>query len=883
MYSMSLDNEDKKINRNSSEADHTVPQAGASPAEHSGGNNSQADDAPASVLSDKARSRNDALENRLSEEDTLKDNAAGNDSSGSLVELSVRNLVEFVLKSGSIDKRYSGKNRLLEGAEIHREIQNRDRKIKQDYQSEVYLAGEEYLDDFCFRLNGRADAVYIEEGLTVIEEIKSTGEDLETIEFKEVHKAQLFIYGLLWLRAHPGEQIVLELSYVHLRSRKKRSYRFEEDFKSLSEYMDDLLRHYIQWARLAQEWSVIRNQSSNNLGFVFDHFRRGQREMNLAVWNTLKRRENLLLQAPTGIGKTISALYPSVRMLGNPYERIFYLTARTQTQREAEKAAALMREKGLRLKSVVITAKEKMCPLTPEAEMTCDPEHCPYAGDYFDKINPILYDLLMHETEFSKEKILEIGEKHKLCPFELSLDLSLWADLIICDYNYVFDPSAALIRFEESKDNIYLIDEAHNFPDRSRDMFSAELDDFQFEKVSEACKGIRNSGEIRKSADRIIEQMELLRPKTMKTESVFRVEPAAAFNETLENLIFASDRWYSRKSDLPPTAEEELFMSILSDAVVAVRKYLLISEFYSDSYVTRISRENGTLKIAQLCLDASEMIRSRINGSGSGILFSATFNPFDYYRSVLGLSPDTPALALPSPFPMQNLLVVEDGSVSTRYADRQKSADRIAADIYAFIQGKAGHYMVFFPSFAYLRLVLEPFKNLINESEIKVLEQHPEMSPEERTAFLECLMDSEDDFIPDPGSGQTLAAFCVMGGAFSEGIDLPGDKLIGAVIVSPGIPAVSPERKILQKYYDDKIGRGYEYAYKYPGMNKVLQAAGRVIRTEKDRGAILFIDDRLASWNYRELFPEHLKRRISVKSPAEVERVVKSFWREQNC
>ena len=796
-----------------------------------------------------------------------------------IVELSVRTLVEFVLKSGSIDKRYSGRNRMLEGAEIHRKVQHADEKAKNGYHSEVTLSGEEYFDDFCFRLSGRADAVYTENGRTVIEELKSTGEDLDELELKEVHKAQLYLYGLLWMRAGHQDAPVLELTYVHLRNGKRKSFRFEEDLESLAAYSDGLLEQFIRWARLEQDWKKMAAESADQLDFVFGKFRKGQREMNLAVWNTLKRREHLLLQAPTGIGKTISALFPSVKMLGKPYSRIFYLTARTQTQREAEKAAALMREKGLKLKSVLITAKEKMCPLTPDQEMSCEPDHCPYAKDYYDKINPILYDLLMTETEFSEQRIREIGETHSICPFELSLDLALWADLIICDYNYVFDPSAALIRFEESRDNIYLIDEAHNLPDRSRDMYSAQIDDLQIEKLIRSAEQLKSASEIGRCGDRILSQMRALLGDLFECEPVFLEAPAAALNDSLEELVFASDRWYARLGDRPMRPDEELFASVLSDTVVMIRKYLLIGEFYADNYLTRVAEEDAELTVTQICLDASSMIRDKIGDSGSGILFSATFSPFSYYRSVLGFAADTPALALPSPFPGDNVLLLSDGSVSTRFKDRGASARRIAEDIYALVDAKPGNYMIFFPSFRYLSSVLEQFEKMTSsrEDRIRVLEQHADMSQKERNAFIGRLRGDKQKNCTD--ETETIAAFCVMGGAFSEGIDLPGESLIGAVIVSPGIPALSPERRKLKDYYDTKLGAGYDFAYKYPGMNKVLQSAGRVIRTESDCGVLLFIDDRLSSYTYYDLFPEHLRCRRRIQSPEEIKKAAKNFWK----
>lgn len=793
------------------------------------------------------------------------------------VEMSVRTLVEFLLRSGSIDQRYGGKNRMLEGSELHRKIQKEDQRKKKSYQSEVFLKGEIVSDDLCFALNGRADAMFKDHGEQVIEELKSTTRRPEEIEAKEVHRAQLFLYGLLYLNETGKDEVTLQLTYVHLESEERKSFTYHENRESLRAYAERLFEQYRAWAELDREWRMKRSTSTKELGFVFDSFRTGQREMNLAIWNTLARGHHLFLQAPTGIGKTISSLFPSVKKLDDPFERIFYLTARTSTQKEAQKAVDLMREKGLHLRSVVLTAKDKICPNLKDGRRQCDPDHCPYAKEYFDRINPVLFRMLHEEENFSRQTIEEYAARHTLCPFELSLDLASFADLIIGDYNYVFDLNAGLIRFEDSVRNIYLIDEAHNLPDRSRAMFSAELNDFLFEKLEKSAKRTVYGGKIRKACEKILGRFDEYETKSgEETDEVFEEEPGRLLI-ALQELVFASDGWHRTIEKKKKKGEAiESFRSVLSDAVLEARRFLQISDYYGPNYRTKFEKRPSGRKIRLICLDASEMIGERIRESGSAIFFSATLTPFSYYKVTLGMDTKTPELSLPSSFPPGNRLVLADPTVSTRFKDREDSLYEISEDILQVILQRSGNYMVFFPSYAYLRQLKSRLEERLiflgREKQIEILEQNPEMDPEERAAFLQAF-----ESVPEEGRWQV--GLCVMGGAFSEGIDLPGEKLIGSLIVSPGIPAITKERECLRSYFEEKIGAGYDYAYIYPGMNKVLQAAGRVIRTSHDQGVIFFMDDRLSSLRYQDLYPEHLRTRKYVYTPEEAGQACRSFWR----
>lgn len=773
------------------------------------------------------------------------------------VELSVRELVEFVLLSGSIDNRIAGADRMAEGARIHRLVQ---KAAGENYTPEVALSHSDMVGDFEFFVRGRADGIIVEEKGIVVDEIKSTTRELS--DFDEgatpVHLAQAKCYAYFYACDHELSTIGVRMTYYQVDTKEIRYLDEDYSFAALRDFYFDLLAAYQEFAALRAHWQTQRDASIAALSFPFAAYRAGQREMAVTVFNAIKREVDVFISAPTGIGKTLSVLFPTIKALGDDYlTKAFYLTAKTVTKGVAEEGVALLAAQGLRLKSLVITAKEKMCFLD---EPKCNPEDCPYAVDYYSKLQDAVTDALVSYDHFSQGVIAEIAEKHQLCPFEFSLELALYAELIICDYNYLYDPKVALARFFEEgpQDFAFLVDEAHNLVDRARGMFSKEL------KKSEVLALMRSldkkQDRIYKPLSRINAALLALRKAQDNAPFLARQEALTELAEELSYFCYAFEDWRKAHPE-HPAGEAAL------DLYFALRDYLRIAELYDDHFITTISVYRSEVVVKILCLDPSKCLAARTALGRSGIFFSATLAPMDYYKNLLG---ETQAAnyRLPSPYDSSRLGILMADGISTKYLHREDSKEEVARMIAAFVAGRVGNYLVYFPSYTYLQMVYEEFVGLSPQAETIV--QVTGMDEEARRDFLACF---------DEVGETTLVGFCVLGGIYGEGIDLRGDRLIGTVIVGVGLPMVNDETKLLRDYFNDHGVSGFDYAYKYPGMNRVLQAMGRVIRGEDDRGLVLLIDSRFAGAEYRDLFPRHLAHYICVHSEEEVGEAAENFWK----
>ena len=776
-----------------------------------------------------------------------------------VVELSVRELVEFIMRSGSIDSRFGGFDRAAEGARIHRKLQ---KEAGEHYRSEVTLAETTDIKGFTFKIQGLADGIFEEDGITVIDEIKTITRSLEDMDedSRPVHWAQAKCYGYIYGSQHGLDFIDIQLTYYQVDTKEIRRFRKSFSVIELENFYLALLNAYIRWAEMQRQWVEKRNHTIRTLDFPYKTYRKGQREMAVAVFNTIKKSGKLFCQAPTGIGKTLSTLFPSVKALGSGMaEKLFYLTAKTITRQVAVDAFALMKEKGLELRTVTLTAKDKICFL---GERSCNPDDCPYADGYFDRVSDVLYEVLQKETVFSRENIEAIALENNLCPFEFSLDLTLWCDAIICDYNYLFDPLVALKRFfmDEKGDYVFLVDEAHNLVDRAREMYSAALRKSDFLNLKRQLT--KTDKRLMEPLNKVNQAMIDLRKSCPDSRSRISREELGDFNELLGFFCFACEDWQKKHPD-HPSAEAVL------ELYFQARTYLRIAEFYDEHYITTIHTYGSEVIVKQVCLDPALLLRARLACGRASVLFSATLTPLEYFIAVLGGEEETPRYELPSPFDPSKLGILLADTISTRYVDREESYAPIAEMIAAFAAGKKGNYMVYFPSYAYLNAVCEIFGERFPD--IKTMIQERDMDEAAREAFLAAF---------DAENPETLIGFCVMGGIYSEGIDLKGDRLIGTVIVGVGLPQIGDERNIIRNYYDDKQGSGFAYAYQFPGMNKVLQAVGRVIRDEADRGMVLFIDNRFSSSSYRRLFPPHLSHYIKVRSVQDIGRETREFWDE---
>lgn len=779
-----------------------------------------------------------------------------------IVRVSVRNLVEFILRGGDIDNRTSGsmdKEAMLMGGRLHRKIQ---RSMGSDYHPEISLKTEIPRDGFRIQVEGRADGIIIHEetGETevTVDEIKGVLRDLEHItEPVKVHLAQAKCYAYIYAGQKGLENIGVQLTYCHLNTEEIK--RFEEKFTidELKEWFDNLIRQYEKWARFQIEWEKTRNASIKKVEFPFS-YRPGQRDVAAAVYRTILRRKKLFIQAPTGVGKTISTVFPAVKAVGEGLgDKIFYLTAKTITRTVAEQAFRTMKDQGLSMKVITLTAKEKICFCE---ETLCNPESCPYAKGHFDRVNDAVYDMLISGNEMNRSAIERQAEKFRVCPFELSLDISTWVDAVICDYNYVFDPNAHLKRFfsEGSGGNyIFLIDEAHNLVERGREMYSAAL---YKEDLLELKRQVKHLDA--RLARRLGDVNKLFLELKRECEDYQILNSVSHIALKLMNLLTEMERFLEEPSG------DEIRESVLN-LYFQVRSFVSIHDILDENYVIYSELEdNGRFKLKLFCVNPAANLQNYLEFGSGTVFFSATLLPIHYYKSLLSVEKDDYAIYAESPFPRENMLLLQARDVSTRYTMRSESMYRRYADyISRMAECKKGNYMAFFPSYRFMEEVYDQF---VHKAEgIDVLLQAQNMDEREREEFLE-------EF--DRERENSLVGFCVMGGVFSEGIDLTADRLIGAVIVGTGLPQVCNDREIVKGYFDSRGMRGFDYAYLYPGINKVLQSAGRVIRTETDRGVVLLLDDRFSRRQYRDSFPREWEN-CQICSAATLSDYMESFWK----
>ena len=755
------------------------------------------------------------------------------------IRISVRDLVEFVLRSGDIDNRKGGglgeKEAMQEGSRIHRKIQG---KMGSAYRAEVPLGITLPGDGYTLTVEGRADGIFTEQDTVWIDEIKSMYRDPDTLkEAIPVHLAQAKCYAHIYALQHGLDEIGVQMTYCSLETEEIRRFREMLPTKELSGWFQEVTDAYRKWAEFQRDWRELRRASIQGLEFPYP-WRAGQKKLAMDVYRTILRKKNLFLQAPTGTGKTLSTVYPAVKAVGEGLaERIFYATAKTITRTVAEEAFSVLRGNGLRLKTLTLTAKEKVCPC---GEMVCNPDACPRAKGHFDRVNDAVFEMLNAADAFDRDVILQQAEKWRVCPFEMSLDVSLWCDAVICDYNYIFDPRAKLKRFfsEGRGEYLFLVDEAHNLVDRGREMFSATLYKEDF------LEGKRAVEEHSRKLTRALERCNawLLDLKRESTELKVH-EDVGIFPVYLMNLCGQIEEVLEKLAD---TEAGERMLELYFSA----RSFLEVCDRLDDSYVIYSELcADGRFMLKLYCVDISGNLQECINKGRSTVFFSATLLPEQYYKSLLSTAPDNYAICATSTFQPEKRLILLGTDTSSRYTRRgEEDYRRIATYICEALRAKSGNYMVFFSSYRMMEETAEAFTEILETEEMhpQLILQQQGMTEAEREAFL-------IRFEETPSEG--LIGFCVMGGIFSEGIDLKAERLIGAIVVGPGLPQVCRERELLKNFYDARGEDGFFYAYLCPGMNKVLQSAGRVIRTEADEGVILLLDERFAAARYRNLFP----------------------------
>ena len=773
-----------------------------------------------------------------------------------IIKISIRNLVEFIMRHGSIDNRYTSSIKAIEGIRGHQRVQ---KSYGDNYTAEVPLKYTLTYEDLEIMVEGRADGILIEDEKTIIDEIKTTTKDLLLIDenTNPLHWAQAKCYGYIYSMQNELDNIDIQITYYNIDTKSTRILRQSYTLKELEEFFFWLIDEYKSWAQLESDWVNKRNESIKKLKFPFENYRPGQRELAVRVYKSITDSKKCFAQAPTGTGKTISTIFPAIKAMGeDKTSKIFYLTAKTITREVAQNTISLMRKKDLNLKAVTITAKEKICKMD---EVNCNPEYCPYANGYFDRINNSLKDILAKYNDYSKDNIEKISEEYMLCPFELSLDLTNLSDVIICDYNYVFDPRVYLKRFFDTKttDYTFLIDEAHNLVDRAREMYSATLNEEKFVKVKKLIskKDKRITRVIKEIQYYFEDKLEDL--TTLDENDLVESEAPLELCEILSSFIKFVDEYLARTNE-----ENEELMDLYFD----VYSFLSISDFYDKNYTTIYTKTFNGMTIKIYCVNPQKVIEEKMKKAKSNIIFSATLIPMDYFMKMYSYDEEDFIINLKSPFDVKNRLLMIGDNVATTYNKRFETSCDIASYIANCVQAKKGNYMLFFPSYKYMELVFEKMKE--NYPDINTSIQESNMSEEEKEEFLSMF---------DEDNKETHVGFCVLGGHFSEGIDLTNDKLIGVIIVGVGMPQIGIERDIIKDHMKDS-NKGFDYAYVYPGMIKVLQAAGRCIRTDDDKGVILLLDKRYSQRIYQSLFPYEWYPNFRVRKSDDVKTLCEKFW-----
>ena len=795
------------------------------------------------------------------------------------IELSVRELCARALGGGDLE--YGGGRALAErgriGADMHRRIQS-ERSGR--YRAEVPLCNTTRYGELTYTVSGRADGIEQDEEGYTVEEIKTMHSRVFSFPVPEIYLAQLRCYAYFFCVEKGLGGVNVRMICINIDNDKQKESTVYASVEQLREYYFSLLARIERWAMLIEKHQREELPALAALKFPYTEMRQGQEDMIRAVYRAAKRGERLFVQAPTGIGKTMSSLYPAVRACGEGLaDRIFYLTAKASTRREAFGAVRRLVQNGAPLRAAVLTAREQICP-HPSAmadgrslSSHCNGVECEYAMGYYDRVGDAVYELLTAGRGYDRRRLLEVAQKHKVCPYELSLDVSEYCDVIIADYNYAFDPMVYLRRYFSAGAscegrNVFLIDEAHNLADRARDMYSVSLSRRAFEKVY--AKVDRRDKVLNEALETVILAMRSMRRLCRDNLTTDDEGNECGFYLSHSPLTDLHEKllWFSDQCDtwMRRHGEEDIAQAV-RDLCYTVHEYTTIMEHYDEHYVTYVTLSGGDTYVQLLCLDPSGELNVLLHRANAAVLFSATLTPLSYFCDVLGGGEDARKIALASPYDRDNfgLFVVE--GVSTRYSQRRESCRHIAACIGAAISGKKGNYIVYFPSYSYLENVLVHFHALYPK--VTTIVQKKAMRAAEREAFL-------DAFVAD--SDVLRVGFCVLGGSFSEGVDLPGSRLIGSIIVGVGLPGLSGERNILQEYYQNKSDMGYQYAYVYPGMNRVLQAAGRVIRTDEDKGIVVLIDDRYESPEYRRLFPSHWSHAKYAGNAKNLAEMVAHFW-----
>lgn len=790
------------------------------------------------------------------------------------LSFSVHDIVDAILRQGSIDMRVFNSETMQEGTRMHAMIQSSH--ANPYYNSEYFLAETYESEDFIINISGRADGLIKEPtGKVTVDEIKTTVSDLE--KFKEEnfawHQGQAKMYAWMYLKNENqlDKTITVRVSYYR-QHHSKENLIIDEDFtfEQLDKFVTELIEEFIERLREVAKHNADRNNSLKYLEFPYSSFRSGQQDLMAFCDRILIQKGKGYALAPTGIGKTVCVLYPFVKQLAKDpsIRKIYYLTSKNSIKRQALKTVEEFIKKDADLRCVAITAKETICMNEPGLNKHCNPDECPFAVGYYSKIYGVLRKALSEKRIFDAEDIKDLASIYNVCPFQLSLDLAVYCDICIYDYNYVFDPVVGNPEIRDTSlplDDLLLVDETHNLPSRARGMYSATI---SVDRILDAYLDLGKKGrKVAKVVSSILSILDWFDRKSYDKDIEVLHEIPLDFITLLKGFQDECLSFEKKEHKVLPDS----YLSLKAN----IRGFLLLPYNGRKNYCYDITyKDNKAIGVNIRCLDASEYIKSITDRFTSTIFFSATLSPTDYYISLLGgdAKEDVPSklLVLPSPFERKNRLVMLNSSPSLKYEDRDKSFADVLNSIYQMVKSNVGNYFLFFPSYSYMMKAYEKFEEI---GEFVCHKQEHNMSPKERNEFL-------DGFEEDPL--RTHLGFLVLGGVFSEGIELKKHALKGVAIVSVGIPGVGYDNETLKNYYSDIVMDGFSYAYTYPGFNKVVQACGRLIRNDDDKGVILLIDKRFSFSTYRKLLDEVYPDRIEVKSPQEIGELTTRFWKENS-
>lgn len=771
------------------------------------------------------------------------------------IKIAVKDLAFFACQSGDLTNEFFSNRDLENGTKAHRYLQN---KYNSDSQKEVYIKKEINFEQQSILLHGFIDGVLKEQDTIVLEEIKSTLKELDEIEDTErpEYLAQLKIYGYLYALIYDIQPIHLRLTYVSIVDYQTKAFDYLFKLDELEEFVCSCLKKYMTWYLLQQDALSAKEQTIKTIRFPFENMRPGQRDMMRACFQTMKNKGILYCIAPTGIGKTMGTLFSSLKTL-EKNDKLFYLTAKGSGKNAPLQAVQLLASRGLKVKTIHLIAKKKIC----NAQFkNCKPEECPFAIGFFDRVKDATLELFSTQDIFDEENITKIANKHTICAFEFSLELSYYCDIVIADYNYVFDPRAHLIRYFE--DDTYhpkvLVDEAHNLISRSKEMYSAEINEEDIRILRKVLNGYTPS--IRRECNKAIERISSYKENLAEQASYVEAVNDTELVVLLKNILTKCDELFTNHKKIAHRDEAlDIYFKLLN--------YTQIADYFGPTHRFIARLENDICSVEEFCLDASSYLLDTIHSSIKGIVFfSATLTPFEYYADLLTQG-EGKFLELESPFDPKNLDIILNPSVSTRYKMREQSIDSIVEAIEAVTSVQSGNYIVFFPSYQYMNMVIEQIK----DADYEILIQKNTATEQERSQMIEAFKNTDT----------CKVGFFVLGGVFAEGIDYVGDWLTGVIIVGVGLPMVCDRNNMLKDYFEVQYGNGFDYAYTYPGFTKVVQAVGRVIRREEDRGIAILLDERFAYLKYQELMPKHWQNRKMISDSYYLKKELQQFLKQK--